>query len=604
MARSSARRHPAVGTAALGSVPRRATAVGGATLGTSALGGTALGAVALGTTALGAIALGAAAVGTEALRVGVLGTEATGTEAGTETAGAETLGAEAFVTDVDVALPGKVPAAKTVRLYSQTLPAQKPGRSADPGSDVSSKRRLREPLLVSADALSLAASFVVGSLVRQPFGYREGPSLVASVVQEFPFIPLFILAMAAYGLYQRDKRRLRSTSFLDIGPRGHALALGAIATLAASAAVHRLFSTPKIGWVEVLCMSAPAAALLPLGRATTGIFLRQTGTAFRSRVVIVGSGSVAASLAQRLARCADIDLVGFVDDTPLLPVTAPLGDHLGTIHDLPQLCVDMDIDRVLVAFSQSSPSWVVEMLRKLPSKVRISVVPRLFELVTWQSQIEELHGLTVMDVAPPQLGPVSRAAKRSLDIAVSTGTLLAALPIMVVIAVAIKATSPGPVFFRQERVGYKGKIFRIIKFRSMEVGADEIKIDLRDANDVDGPLFKLHRDPRVTRVGRFLRSTSLDELPQLLNVLVGNMSLIGPRPFVPDESAGIDGWAARRFDVRPGMTGLWQISGRNDLPFEELRQLDYAYVASWSLWWDLKILWHTPGTVFRRQGAY
>jgi lipopolysaccharide/colanic/teichoic acid biosynthesis glycosyltransferase len=175
---------------------------------------------------------------------------------------------------------------------------------------------------------------------------------------------------------------------------------------------------------------------------------------------------------------------------------------------------------------------------------------------------------------------------------------------MLAAAVGIKATSPGPVFFRQERVGYRGKTFRIIKFRTMQAGAEEIKIDLRDHNDVDGPLFKLHNDPRVTPIGRFLRSYSLDEVPQLINVVRGKMSLVGPRPFVPDESAGIDGWAARRFEVRPGMTGLWQVSGRSDLPFEELRQLDYAYVASWSLWWDLKILWHTPGTVSGRHGAY
>jgi lipopolysaccharide/colanic/teichoic acid biosynthesis glycosyltransferase len=175
---------------------------------------------------------------------------------------------------------------------------------------------------------------------------------------------------------------------------------------------------------------------------------------------------------------------------------------------------------------------------------------------------------------------------------------------MVVIAAAIVVSSGRPVFFRQDRVGFKGKTFRMIKFRTMEVGADDVKIDLREHNDVDGPLFKLHNDPRVTKIGRFLRSTSLDETPQLVNVLLGKMSLVGPRPFVPDESAGLDGWAARRFDVRPGMTGLWQISGRNDLPFEELRQLDYAYVASWSLWWDLKILWHTPGSVTRRHGAY
>jgi lipopolysaccharide/colanic/teichoic acid biosynthesis glycosyltransferase len=149
-----------------------------------------------------------------------------------------------------------------------------------------------------------------------------------------------------------------------------------------------------------------------------------------------------------------------------------------------------------------------------------------------------------------------------------------------------------------------GRTFRICKFRTMADGADEVKIDLRDHNQVDGPLFKLHNDPRVTKVGKLLRSTSLDELPQLFNVLMGDMSLVGPRPFVPDESAGIDGWAKKRFDVRPGMTGLWQVSGRNDLPFDELRQLDYAYVASWSIWWDVKILWHTPGSVFRRHGAY
>jgi lipopolysaccharide/colanic/teichoic acid biosynthesis glycosyltransferase len=138
----------------------------------------------------------------------------------------------------------------------------------------------------------------------------------------------------------------------------------------------------------------------------------------------------------------------------------------------------------------------------------------------------------------------------------------------------------------------------------MRVGADDEKLSLHSSNEVDGPLFKIREDPRVSPIGRFLRATSLDELPQLLNVIKGDMSLVGPRPFVIDEADLIDGWAARRFDVRPGMTGLWQVSGRNDLPFEELRRLDYAYVASWSLWWDLKIIWQTPGSVLRRRGAY
>ena len=494
------------------------------------------------------------------------------------------------------------------RLVQLDLTDSSPARSTDLGPvarrDPTAARRVWQPLTLCADVVSLSGAFALGDALRQPFGYREGPPFVFSLEHELPFVPIFVLAMALYGLYQRDRRRLRPTSFLDIGPRGHALALGAIATLAASAIVHRFAHWQRIGWVEVLCMSLPAVVLIPLGRAATAFALR-SNSSYRSRVVIVGSGSVATSLAQRLGRCADIELLGFVDDAPLMPLGATrLGSSLGSILDLPRVCNELGVDRVLVAFSQSSPSWVIEMLRKLPSDVRISVVPRLFELVTWQSRIEELHGLTVMDVAPPRLGPLSRATKRTLDIATSAGLLFALAPVLIAIAIAIKLTSDGPVFFRQDRVGYKGRTFRIVKFRTMDVGADEVKIDLRDRNEVDGPLFKLHNDPRVTRVGRFLRSTSLDEVPQLINVLVGNMSLCGPRPFVPDESAGIDGWAARRFEVRPGMTGLWQISGRNDLPFEELRQLDYAYVASWSLWWDLKILWHTPGSVLRRHGAY
>jgi exopolysaccharide biosynthesis polyprenyl glycosylphosphotransferase len=469
-------------------------------------------------------------------------------------------------------------------------------------SPVSPVRRGRS-LVAVTDAVSLAAAFAIGSLARQPFGKREGPNPGASLAHELPFVVLYILALAAYGLYRRDGRRIRPSSFLDIGPRGHALALGAILTLLVSSVAHRVVAWPKIGWAEALFMTAPAVVLVPLGRGVVSLASRsQEGQ--KSRVVIVGSGVVATSLARRLGRCPDIKLLGFVDDDPHVAMSEQLGKYLGAIADLPSVCERTGVDRVLVAFSKSPPTRLTEVLRKLDPRARISVVPRLFELVTWQSQMEELHGLTVMDVAPPQLGLFNRSVKRCLDLVGSTLLLLVLSPLMATIAIAVKVTSPGPVFFCQERVGYKGTTFKMMKFRSMEVGADQLKLDLRTRNDVDGPLFKLHKDHRVTRLGGFLRRTSLDELPQLINVLIGKMSLVGPRPFVPDESAEIDGWALRRFDVRPGMTGLWQTSGRSDLPFEELRQLDYAYVASWSLWWDLKILWHTPASMMRGHGAY
>jgi exopolysaccharide biosynthesis polyprenyl glycosylphosphotransferase len=231
-------------------------------------------------------------------------------------------------------------------------------------------------------------------------------------------------------------------------------------------------------------------------------------------------------------------------------------------------------------------------------------VPRMFDLLTVRSHVDELAGLPVIDVAPPSLGPADRFAKRTLDIIVATAGLILLSPVFVAIAIAIKVSSPGPVLFGQQRIGRNGKPFRIYKFRTMSMDAERQREELAAANEVDGPIFKIQKDPRITRVGAILRPTSLDELPQFINVLSGKMSLVGPRPFVTAESNEIGGWAARRFDVRPGVTGLWQVSGRNDLPFDELQRLDYSYVASWSLWWDLRILWHTPASVARRNGAY
>ena len=172
--------------------------------------------------------------------------------------------------------------------------------------------------------------------------------------------------------------------------------------------------------------------------------------------------------------------------------------------------------------------------------------------------------------------------------------LLVAAPFFAVVAVIIKATSAGPVFFRQVRTGRNEQPFSMMKFRTMYRDAESRRHELDHLNEVDGPLFKVQNDPRVTRVGRFLRRTSLDEFPQLINVWKGDMSLVGPRPFVVSEAMEIEGWARKRFEARPGMTGLWQVSGRNELSHLELCRLDYQYVASWSFWWDMQILWQTP----------
>jgi lipopolysaccharide/colanic/teichoic acid biosynthesis glycosyltransferase len=197
----------------------------------------------------------------------------------------------------------------------------------------------------------------------------------------------------------------------------------------------------------------------------------------------------------------------------------------------------------------------------------------------------------------------ARFLKRAFDIVMSSLILLILTPLIALVAVTIRMTSSGPVFFRQVRTGRNECTFSMLKFRTMNRGAEMSRNELEQLNESDGPLFKMRNDPRVTKIGRFLRRTSLDEIPQLINVWKGDMSLVGPRPFIVSESSMFEGWARKRFEVRPGMTGLWQVSGRNELSHMELARLDYLYVASWSFWWDINILWQTPTAVFRGRGA-
>jgi lipopolysaccharide/colanic/teichoic acid biosynthesis glycosyltransferase len=209
-----------------------------------------------------------------------------------------------------------------------------------------------------------------------------------------------------------------------------------------------------------------------------------------------------------------------------------------------------------------------------------------------------------MHLPTPSLAASERMIKRVMDVTIATCAILFAAPVLLIIAVAIKLDSAGPVFFRQERTGRAGKPFQIFKFRSMTADAWQQRNAVAELNQSDGPLFKMEEDPRVTRVGAIIRKTSLDELPQLINVIRGEMSLVGPRPLPTEESERLDGAALARLDVNPGITGLWQVCGRSDLTYADLQHLDSVYVRSWSLMWDLRIIAQTPQTVFGRSGAY
>jgi exopolysaccharide biosynthesis polyprenyl glycosylphosphotransferase len=233
--------------------------------------------------------------------------------------------------------------------------------------------------------------------------------------------------------------------------------------------------------------------------------------------------------------------------------------------------------------------------------VKVTLLPRVFEVVGSAVAFDYVGGMTLLGVRRFGLSRRARAIKRGFDLAGSGALLVLLSPLFLAIAVTIRVTSAGSVFFRQTRVGRDGRPFQMLKFRSMVVDAEERKRSLWELNEADG-LFKIDNDPRVTRIGRLLRRTWLDELPQLLNVWRGEMSLVGPRPLVLDEDQLIQGWYRKRLDLTPGMTGPWQILGAARVPLREMVAIDYLYVANWSLWGDVKVLLRTFPCMLARRG--
>lgn len=452
------------------------------------------------------------------------------------------------------------------------------------------------PFLLIADIAATVLSAILGLAAASsaPFG-----TLLTVLVID---VPVTLAFLTGYGLYRRFRRRLVPTSFPDLGRLVHACLLGTTAAYVLARVAHRELATARIPTESAVIMAPAEIILLVVCR----MVVRRAVTNRRSRVLVLGSGVVAGNILQRLTAIPSLEVVGYVDDNQDLDQRGgkPSALALGTLDDLAAIVRDEDVDHILVAFSPVPESHVASLLRGFAGHVRISVVPRMFDLLTVRSSVDDVAGLPIIDVAPPELGLVDRIAKRSMDLAGSLSVLLVLSPVMILVAALVRLTSPGPAIFRQQRTGRNGRPFDILKFRTMSMGSEQRRTDLAAANDGTGPLFKLHADPRVTRLGRVLRATSVDELPQLFNVLRGHMSLVGPRPFIPLEAQDIAGWAALRHTVRPGITGLWQICGRSDLPYEELCRLDYSYVASWSLGWDIRILWHTPASVLRRNGAY
>jgi exopolysaccharide biosynthesis polyprenyl glycosylphosphotransferase len=278
---------------------------------------------------------------------------------------------------------------------------------------------------------------------------------------------------------------------------------------------------------------------------------------------------------------------------------------LGSLKDFERACREADVERVIVAFSSAQHERLLDVIRLSKRlRVKISVVPRLFEVIGAGVEIDQVEGMTLLGIRGLTRTTSTLALKRAMDIAGAAAGLILLSPLLLLIALAIKLTSPGPVLFRQRRVGRANAVFMMWKFRTMVHGAHRMQSDLAHLNEMEGGhMFKIADDPRVTPVGRILRGASLDELPQLWNVLRGEMSLVGPRPLVPAENDHVLGWHRTRLDLTPGLTGPWQVMGRNAIPFQEMVKLDYLYVTDWSLWSDIKLLLRTLPVVVGRRGA-
>ena len=337
-------------------------------------------------------------------------------------------------------------------------------------------------------------------------------------------------------------------------------------------------------------------------------YIRSRGYNSRN-VVIIGSNARAARLAKEVEETPElgIKILGYVD--------APNGDNhcgylepyklLGSVHDVKRILTEEVVDEVFITLPIKSFYSQIESIIQLCETVGIEakISTELFNLHLAKSTISQYFNAAFIDLYTSPKLSWELMLKRIMDVSISSMIVVLLFPILLVVGLLIKATSKGPVFFRQQRVGYNGRIFTLYKFRTMVENAEALKHELWELNEMDGPVFKIRNDPRVTRIGRVLRKTSIDEIPQLINVLRGDMSLVGPRPPLPSEVNQYDLKDRRRLSMKPGITGIWQVCGRNVVPFEEWMEMDRQYIDQWCLWLDLKILTKTVPAVLRGTGS-
>ena len=460
-------------------------------------------------------------------------------------------------------------------------------------------------MLLGADvAALLVAFFVTEAVFRNPPGDSLGSGMRTAIF--VLLLPAWVLAAKLYGLYDRDEERATHSTADEVVSVFHLITVGAWGFFATSWLVG--LAHPQQRKLATFWLLAILAVITARWAART---LARRHPGYVQNTLIVGAGDVGQLVGRKLLQHPEygINLVGFADDDPReLRAELDSARFVGSTDDIARIVEARDVDRVIVAFSQEGHEQTLELIRALRKRdVQSDLVPRLFEAVSPGAPLHSVEGLPLLAVSPARIPRSSRLLKRSLDILGAALILAVTAPVMLIVALLVRRSSDGPIFFRQERLGMDMHPFTLLKFRTMFDGTDdaphrEYLKQIASADAAPGPnnLYKLDRSDVITPIGHWLRRMSLDELPQLINVLLGDMSLVGPRPAIPYELELYAPHHFERFLVPAGLTGLWQVEARAHSTFAEALDLDVIYARSCSPGLDLRLLLRTPTLMFRK----
>lgn len=465
--------------------------------------------------------------------------------------------------------------------------------------------RLRRYLLV-ADVAALLLAFFTIELAFDALRSIDLPLLLLG-------IPWWVLLAYGHRLYHIDSHRADYRASDEIGP---VLQMATLWSWTFLVGVSLFRSADDVRVIRVALFWALTVVLLMSFRSAVRAFGKRR-VWYLQNALIIGPTTQATAIVRKILRHPEwgINVVACIDfrNSKRFPGrTTHLFDLVPVFrgdHNVLEMVRSLDVDRVMLAPGLTESRRRVEMVCELSELgVHVDLVPSWSDVVGGRLDLHEMEGMPLLTVPRTGLRRSSRALKRALDLAVATAGVIVLSPVLLACAAAIRLESPGGALFRQRRVGRDGEPFEVLKFRSMYIDADQRKAEVAQLNFHGGGnnngMFKIREDPRITRVGRVLRRYSLDELPQLFNILRGEMSLVGPRPLIENEDRQVEGRFRRRLLLTPGLTGSWQVNGRSEIPFEDMVSLDYLYATNWSIWGDMKLILRTFAAVVRGRGAY